>query len=142
MPGSARSRCRLIAVAVYSRLPEPVAADPLAELDDDQFLNEWLADRAYYRISLTTDRPAVGSDNPDQRIAEDLRDFTDNTLSLGLGLMSNIVSLASFIGILWSLSGAVHVFGITIPGYMVWVALVYAVLGTWPPIWSAARWSG
>jgi vitamin B12/bleomycin/antimicrobial peptide transport system ATP-binding/permease protein len=96
-----------------------------------QFLTEWLADRAYYRISLTADRAAVGTDNPDQRVAEDLRDFTDNTLSLSLGLLSNVVSLFSFVSILWGLSGAVEAFGIPIPGYMVWVALAYAVLGTW-----------
>jgi vitamin B12/bleomycin/antimicrobial peptide transport system ATP-binding/permease protein len=96
-----------------------------------QFLSEWLADRAYYNISLTTDRAAVGTDNPDQRVAEDLRDFTDQTLSLGLGLLSNIVSLCSFVGILWGLSGAIEVLGIPIPGYMVWVALAYAVVGTW-----------
>ena len=47
-----------------------------------RFLDEWLADRAYYRISLTTDRAAIGTDNPDQRIAEDIRDFVDNTLTL------------------------------------------------------------
>ena len=52
-----------------------------------RFLDEWLADRAYYRISLTTDRAAIGTDNPDQRIAEDLRDFIDNTLTLGLELL-------------------------------------------------------
>ncbi|WP_428487305.1 ABC transporter ATP-binding protein/permease [Rhodopila sp.] len=96
-----------------------------------QFLHEWLADRAYYRIGLTTDRAAVGTDNPDQRVAEDLRDFTDNTLTLSLGLLSNIVSLCSFVGILWGLSGAIEVLGIPIPGYMVWVALAYAVIGTW-----------
>lgn len=96
-----------------------------------RFLNEWLADRAYYRISLTTDRAAIGTDNPDQRIAEDLRDFVENTLSLGIGLLSNIVSLLSFVGILWGLSGAIQVLGVTVPGYMVWVAVVYAVLGTW-----------
>jgi putative ATP-binding cassette transporter len=96
-----------------------------------QFLTEWLADRAYYNISLTSDRAAVGTDNPDQRVAEDLRDFTDQTLSLSLGLLSNIVSLCSFVGILWGLSGAIEVFGIPIPGYMVWVALAYAVVGTW-----------
>jgi len=60
-----------------------------------------------------------------------LRDFTDTTLSLSLGLLSNVVSLGSFIVILWGLSGAVEAFGIPIPGYMVWVALAYAVLGTW-----------
>jgi putative ATP-binding cassette transporter len=94
------------------------------------FLDEWLADRAYYRISLTTDRAAVGTDNPDQRIAEDLRDFVDSTLSLGIGLLSNIVSLFSFVGILWGLSGDYPIFGITIPGYMVWVAVIYAAIGT------------
>ena len=96
-----------------------------------EFLTEWLADRAYYTISLTTDRAAIGTDNPDQRIAEDLRDFTDTSLTLGLGLLSNIVSLASFVVILWGLSGAMEVFGIPIPGYMVWVALAYAAAGTW-----------
>jgi putative ATP-binding cassette transporter len=96
-----------------------------------RFLDEWLAERAYYRISLTTDRAAIGTDNPDQRIAEDLRDFVSNTLSLGLDLLSNVVSLFSYLGILWGLSGALTVFGISVPGYMVWVALIYAFIGTW-----------
>ena len=96
-----------------------------------RFLDEWLADRAYYRISLTTDRAAVGTDNPDQRIAEDIRDFVDNTLTLGISMLANIVTLASFLGILWSLSGDFTLFGVAIPGYMVWVALAYAVIGTW-----------
>ena len=96
-----------------------------------RFLDEWLADRAYYRISLTTDRAAIGTDNPDQRIAEDLRDFVSNTLSLGLDLLSNVVSLFSYLGILWGLSGALTVFGISVPGYMVWVALIYSFVGTW-----------
>jgi vitamin B12/bleomycin/antimicrobial peptide transport system ATP-binding/permease protein len=96
-----------------------------------RFLDEWLADRAYYRISLTVDRAAVGTDNPDQRIAEDIRDFVDNTLTLGISLLANIVTLVSFLGILWSLSGTVTLFGMAIPGYMVWVALAYAILGTW-----------
>ena len=96
-----------------------------------RFLDEWLADRAYYRISLTTDRAAIGTDNPDQRIAEDIRDFIDNTLTLGISLLANIVTLFSFLGILWSLSGNFTLLGISIPGYMVWVALVYAIVGTW-----------
>ena len=95
------------------------------------FLNEWLADRAYYRISLTTSAAGLGTDNPDQRIAEDLRSFVGDTLSLGLDLLSNIVSLISFIGILWSLSGSIHLLGLRIGGYMVWIALIYAVIGTW-----------
>jgi vitamin B12/bleomycin/antimicrobial peptide transport system ATP-binding/permease protein len=96
-----------------------------------KFLTEWLADRAYYHISLTVDRAAIGTDNPDQRVAEDLRDFTDTTLSLSLGLLSNLVSMFSFVTILWGLSGSIEVFGIPIPGYMVWVALAYAAVGTW-----------
>ena len=91
-----------------------------------QVLDRWLADRAYYRIALTD----PGTDNPDQRVAEDLRMFVDNTLSLGLGLMRSVVSLFSFILVLWGLSGPATLFGIEIPGYMVWVALAYAVVGT------------
>jgi putative ATP-binding cassette transporter len=96
-----------------------------------KFMEKWLADRAYYQISLTADPNGVGTDNPDQRIAEDLRSFVNNTLTLGIDLLSNIVSLFSFVGILWTLSGAVQLLGISIPGYMVWVALIYAVLGSW-----------
>ncbi len=95
------------------------------------FLDEWLADRAYYRISLTTSASGTGTDNPDQRIAEDLRSFVGDTLSLGLDLLSNIVSLISFVGILWSLSGSIRLLGVNIAGYMVWIALIYAILGTW-----------
>ena len=100
-----------------------------------RFLNEWLADRAYYRISLTAaqvgEHGATGTDNPDQRIADDLHSFVNSTLSLGLGLLSNVVSLFSFVGILWGLSGAMTLLGVNIPGYMVWVALAYAIIGTW-----------
>ena len=96
-----------------------------------RFLDEWLADRAYYRISLTSDRAAIGTDNPDQRIAEDIRDFVDNTLTLGISIIANVVTLVSFLGILWSLSGTITLLGVSIPGYMVWVALAYAVVGTW-----------
>jgi putative ATP-binding cassette transporter len=69
-------------------------------------------------------------DNPDQRIAEDLRLFVDYTLSLSLGLLSAVVTLVSFIVILWSLSGALEIWGVNIPGYMVWAALVYAIAGS------------
>jgi len=91
------------------------------------YLSQWLADRAYYRMALTD----PGMDNPDQRIADDARLFVEDTLSLGIGLLNSIVTLGSFIFVLWSLSGAVTVLGVEIPGYMVWVALIYALLGTW-----------
>jgi len=92
-----------------------------------RFLADWMKDQAHYRMQLL-DR---GTDNPDQRIAEDLKLFVDYTLSLSLGLLSAVVTLVSFIVILWILSGALELWGVSIPGYMVWVALVYAVLGSW-----------
>ncbi|HQT75940.1 MAG TPA: ABC transporter ATP-binding protein/permease [Rhodopila sp.] len=131
MPGFCEVAAVHIVLAVYSVYLNQLLQIRWRRWLTRQFLNEWLADRAYYRISLTVDRAAVGTDNPDQRVAEDLRDFCDQTLSLSLGLMSNLVSLFSFVGILWGLSGAVQAFGIPIPGYMVWVALAYAVVGTW-----------
>jgi vitamin B12/bleomycin/antimicrobial peptide transport system ATP-binding/permease protein len=96
-----------------------------------QFVTEWMADRAYYRISLAGNSGAIGTDNPDQRIAEDIRDFVATTLSLGVDFLSNLVSFASFVGILWGLSGDIMLLGVSVPGYMVYVALIYAVAGTW-----------
>ncbi len=93
----------------------------------DRYLADWLKDRAYYRLQLQ-DR---GTDNPDQRIADDLNIFVDLTLTLSLGLLSAVVTLVSFVGILWVISGALTVLGVEIPGYMVWAALVYAIIGTW-----------
>src|SRR5436190_80538 len=97
----------------------------------DHYLDAWLADRAYYRMQLV----GGSTDNPDQRIAEDLRLFVARTLALSLGLLSAVVTLASFIAILWGLSGAATLplgaTGLTIPGFMVWAALVYAIAGTW-----------
>jgi putative ATP-binding cassette transporter len=92
----------------------------------ERFLAAWMQDRAYYRLQLLD----KGTDNPDQRIADDLNIFVDLTLSLTLGLLSAVVTLVSFVAILWSISGALTLFGVTIPGYMVWVALVYAIIGT------------
>jgi len=93
----------------------------------ERYLADWLKDRAYYRLQLLD----KGTDNPDQRIAEDLNIFVDLTLSLSLGLLSAVVTLVSFVGILWVISGALTVAGVEIPGYMVWVAVIYALAGTW-----------
>jgi putative ATP-binding cassette transporter len=96
-----------------------------------RFVDQWLHRQAYYRMQLA----GGNTDNPDQRIADDIRLFVSTTLSLGLGLLSSVVTLASFVVILWGLSGTLT-FGlggheISVPGYMVWVALVYAIAGTW-----------
>ncbi len=97
------------------------------------YLDNWMDARAYYRVALTD----PGTDNPDQRIAEDIRAFVDDTLVLGFGMLRNVVTLVSFVAVLWSLSGAMTLFGISIPGYLVWVALVYSILGT-----AFAHWIG
>src|SRR5215813_718333 len=96
----------------------------------NRLLGAWLQDSTVYRMQLSGDR----SDNPDQRIAEDVTLFVSNTLSLGTGLLGSVVTLCSFVLILWGLSNAapLALFGYTlaIPGYLVWVAIVYAVAGT------------
>ena len=89
---------------------------------------EWLAKQAYYRLQLQP--PTLGNDNPDQRISDDVRDFVESGLVLGFGFITNIFSLYSFLRVLWALSFPVQFWGITIPGYLVWVALLYAVFGT------------
>ena len=95
----------------------------------DRYLTGWLKDTAYYRMQLH----ATETDNPDQRIAEDLRLFVSTTLGLSLGFLRAIVTLVSFIAILWVLSGPFTIpwVNVTVPGYMVWTALLYAVVGTW-----------
>jgi len=94
-----------------------------------QYMARWLDHRAYYRIEQKH-----AADNPDQRIAEDLNFLTSGTLSLSLGLLSSVVTLLSFIGILWSVSGPISFLlgtqEITIPGYMVWFAIAYAGIGS------------
>ena len=95
-----------------------------------QYLDRWLADANHYRMQLLGD----AADNPDQRISEDINLFIDRTLTLTVGLLSAIVTLFSFIVILWTLSAAAPLllFGTSfvIPGYLVWAALLYAMVGT------------
>ncbi len=94
------------------------------------YLEHWLERANHYRMQLLGD----AADNPDQRIAEDIQMFIDRTLSIGVGFLSAVVTLGSFVIILWSLSSTApfQFFGMTfnIPGYLVWAALIYAVLGT------------
>ncbi|HWN78237.1 MAG TPA: SbmA/BacA-like family transporter, partial [Bradyrhizobium sp.] len=94
------------------------------------YLGEWLQDANHYRMQLQGD----AADNPDQRITDDVKLFVERTLDISVGLLSAVVTLGSFIVILWGLSGAspLTIFGreFTIPGYLVWGALIYAVFGT------------
>jgi vitamin B12/bleomycin/antimicrobial peptide transport system ATP-binding/permease protein len=95
-----------------------------------QYLGEWLHQANHYRMQLQGD----AADNPDQRMTDDVKLFVDRTLNIGVGLLSSIVTIASFVAILWGLSNAapLHLFGqeYAIPGYLVWGALIYSVLGT------------
>ncbi|HXK21830.1 MAG TPA: ABC transporter ATP-binding protein/permease, partial [Myxococcota bacterium] len=95
----------------------------------DRWIGDWLADRAYYRMRMVE----TGTDNPDQRIAEDLRLFVAASLELSLDLLSSLVTLGSFIGILWTVSGSIAIPGtaLELPAYMVWAALLYALVGSW-----------
>ncbi len=97
-----------------------------------RFLENWLGDQAYYRIQLHY----AGTDNPDQRISDDLASFTGTSIDLSMGLLNAAVTLLSFLSILWVLSGSLTVPWLggghfTIPGYMFFAALFYAVGGTW-----------
>jgi putative ATP-binding cassette transporter len=92
----------------------------------EQHFSKWLSHKSYYRLEQ-----GGYTDNPDQRLSEDLNKFTDDTLTLGLGLIKTVVSLVSFSIILWGVSGSIELFGITIPGYMFWAAFLYAVVGSW-----------
>jgi len=98
----------------------------------DRFLGTWVGENRFYRMQIN----ATDTDNPDQRISEDVQQFVQKTLGIGLGIMSSIVTLISFIALLWTISGDLEVplpsgGSFVIPGYMCWAALVYAVLGTW-----------
>src|SRR6266516_4090445 len=95
-----------------------------------RYLGEWLQGANHYRMQLQGD----AADNPDQRITDDVKLFVERTLDIGVGLLSSVVTLVSFVIILWGLSAAapLTVFGseFAIPGYLVWGALIYAVFGT------------
>ena len=97
----------------------------------DKLLGRWLEGGTQYRLRFAD---GGSPDNPDQRIAEDVRLFVSSTLELSLGLLNAVVTLVSFAGILWALSGD-YVLpigdGIRIPGFMLWAALLYSVAGSW-----------
>jgi putative ATP-binding cassette transporter len=126
----------LIVVAVYSLYLRQILHIRWRRWLTDRFLRNWLENQAYYRMQLDH----TATDNPDQRISDDLDRFATITLGLSLGLLSSLVTLASFVTILWTLSGALTIplgggLSIEIPGYMVFAALIYAVAGTWFTRW-------
>jgi vitamin B12/bleomycin/antimicrobial peptide transport system ATP-binding/permease protein len=97
----------------------------------EAYLGRWLKEGTHYRMRLKGD--AV--DNPDQRIADDIRLFVNATLDIGIALLGSIVTLVSFFVILWNLSSATPLMigdkSYQIPGYLVWAAFIYSIVGTW-----------
>ena len=102
------------------------------------YLDGWLSNRSYYRMELIQH----GTDNPEQRIEQDVASFTSGTLSLVLGLISEVVTLVTFTVILWGLSSGMLLplfGGVKIPGFMVWAALIYAIAGSYATYWVGHR---
>lgn len=97
----------------------------------NRYLGRWLGDGTHYRMRLKGD----SADNPDQRIADDIKQFINSTLDIGIALLGSIVTLISFVVILWNLSASTPLMigsqSFNIPGYLVWAALIYAIIGTW-----------
>jgi putative ATP-binding cassette transporter len=95
-----------------------------------RYLGDWLDHANHYRMQLLGD----AADNPDQRVSDDVKMFVERTLYIGLKILNSVVTLGSFVVILWGLSevAPLHVFGkeFAIPGYLVWGALIYAIFGT------------
>jgi vitamin B12/bleomycin/antimicrobial peptide transport system ATP-binding/permease protein len=96
----------------------------------ERFYGDWLGHRAYYLLQLEKS----GAENPEQRIQDDIRIVANLSLNLGIGLLNALVTLGSFLFMLWQLSGTLtfQALGIewSIPGYMLWVAVLYAAFGS------------
>ncbi|HJQ55734.1 MAG TPA: SbmA/BacA-like family transporter, partial [Vineibacter sp.] len=90
----------------------------------------WVDSGRHYQLNFM----GGDHDNPDQRIADDVRMATELAVEFMVGIIDNLLLLVTFVGVLWTVSGALS-FAIggtpfTIPGYMVWGALIYAGLGS------------
>ncbi|XZG71492.1 ABC transporter ATP-binding protein/permease [Chitinibacteraceae bacterium HSL-7] len=124
-----------IVIAVYANYLQNLLELRWRRWLTTDFKRRWLAGQSYYRLQLTDKQ----TDNPDQRISEDIDQFVSLTLGLSLGLLRSVVTFVSFVTILWALSGPLRFQFLgsdwTIHGYMVWVAIVYALVGTGFTLW-------
>jgi putative ATP-binding cassette transporter len=120
-----------IILAVYAFYMQQVLTINWRRWLTNRYIDEWLKNKTYYRLAMF----GTGTDNPDQRISEDVRMFVEYTLKFGIGILKALTTFISFVVILYTLSGPLDftAAGINfhIPGYMVWVALLYSVIGTW-----------
>lgn len=96
-----------------------------------RFIDIWLQNKTYYNLQMF----GKDTDNPDQRISEDVRQFVEMTLSFGIGILKAFCTFASFVVILYNLSGSLRFTFMgktwTINGYMLWASLLYSVIGTY-----------
>lgn len=122
-----------IAVAVYKFYLTQLLEMRWRQWMTSHYLQRWLSGHAFYHLELLRFGQQT-PDNPDQRMQEDIQQFTSATVSLSMGFLNAAVTLVSFVGILWSLSGSfgVELGGntITVPGFMVWMAVLYCALGS------------
>ena len=120
-----------IIVAVYAFYLQQILALNWRRWLTKAYIDEWLENKTYYRLQMF----GTATDNPDQRISEDVKMFVEMTLQFSIGLLKAFCTLVSFIVILWQLSGPLEFklldLELHIPGYLVWVALVYSIIGTW-----------
>ena len=128
MPGFVPIVTVLVLITIYSTYITQILQIRWRRWFVWQLAQGYLTGRAYYAMGLSGNSNA---DNPDQRIADDTNLFVEKTLTLGLDLLSTAVSFVSFSVILWTLSSALQVFGLNIPGFLLWVTLLYAAIGTW-----------
>lgn len=91
---------------------------------------QWLHQNTAFLIAMQAANMDISTDNPDQRIQEDINRFAENTLTQFTNVFSNLITLVSYIGLLWVLSGPLVIFGVYIPGYFLWVALIYSIIAT------------
>ena len=96
-----------------------------------RFIDIWLQNKTYYNLQMF----GKDTDNPDQRISEDVRQFVEMTLSFGIGILKAFCTFASFVVILYNLSGSLSFTFMgktwTINDYMLWASLLYSVIGTY-----------
>ena len=120
-----------IILAVYAYYLQQVLVLNWRRWLTNRYIDRWLQHQTYYRLEMF----GKEMDNPDQRISEDVNLFVTKTLGFFVGIVKALCTLVSFVVILWQLSGpfSFALLGRTwhIPGYMVWVAVAYAALGTW-----------
>ena len=124
-----------IVIAVYKNYLNQVLQIRWRKSMTDYFVGRWLQPGQHYRLRMVTG-PA---DNPDQRIAEDVHSFVGQTMVLGIGFFGNIMRLGIFLYVLWELSETFPMtsFGLSfnIPGYLIYLAVVYAAVGTFFTHW-------